>query len=301
VSAAGVISNSMIKKNLPYKDSDLTPVVMIGLAPSVVLVAADAPYKDLKEFIAASRTGQGFHWATAGTGSTPHFVAGILQTKYGAKLDVVPYKSGSESITAVIGKQVEATSEASIVALPYITSGKLKALADTWTARISAYPQLSTATEQGFGDIRIAGYTLKQAHEVLLEAARKRLRDPEMSFVLKDFVKPLITVGGEVEKPGQFELRGRVGVLEAVAIAGGFKRSAKPSQLVLLRRFDNDRATARLIDAKELAKMPDPEHDIRLQPGDMILVPRNKLSYVEPYVPIASVFLLSPFAWGWAH
>jgi len=151
------------------------------------------------------------------------------------------------------------------------------------------------------GDIRIAGYTLKQAHEVLLEAARKRLRDPEMSFVLKDFVKPLITVGGEVEKPGQFELRGRVGVLEAVAIAGGFKRSAKPSQLVLLRRFDNDRATARLIDAKELAKMPDPEHDIRLQPGDMILVPRNKLSYVEPYVPIASLFLLSPFAWGWAH
>jgi len=147
-----VISNSMIKKNLPYKDSDLTPVVMIGLAPSVVLVAADAPYKDLKEFIAASRTGQGFHWATAGTGSTPHFVAGILQTKYGAKLDVVPYKSGSESITAVIGKQVEATSEASIVALPYITSGKLKALADTWTTRISAYPQLSTATEEQVED-----------------------------------------------------------------------------------------------------------------------------------------------------
>jgi len=95
VSAAGVISNSMIRKNLPYKDSDLVPVAMIGLAPSVILVPADAPYKDLKEFIAASKTGVGFHWATAGTGSTPHFVAGMLQTKYGAKLDVVPYKSGS--------------------------------------------------------------------------------------------------------------------------------------------------------------------------------------------------------------
>jgi len=156
VSAAGVISNSMIRKNLPYKDSDLVPVAMIGLAPSVILVPADAPYKDLKEFIAASKTGVGFHWATAGTGSTPHFVAGMLQTKYGAKLDVVPYKSGSESITALIGKQVEATSEASIVALGFIKNGKLKALANTWTTRISAYPQLLTAAEQGFPEVRIA-------------------------------------------------------------------------------------------------------------------------------------------------
>jgi tripartite-type tricarboxylate transporter receptor subunit TctC len=73
-----------------------------------------------------------------------------------AKLDIVPYKSGSESITAVLSNQVEATSEASIVALPYIKSGRLKALADTWTSRISAYPQLSTATEQGFPELSIA-------------------------------------------------------------------------------------------------------------------------------------------------
>jgi tripartite-type tricarboxylate transporter receptor subunit TctC len=146
----------MIKKSMPYKDADLTPVAMVGLAPSVILVPADAPYNNLKEFIAASKQGQGFHWATAGTGSTPHFVSGILETKYGAKLDVVPYKSGSESITAVLGHQVEATSEASIVALAYIKSGKLKALADTWSARISAYPQLSTAIEQGYPDMQIA-------------------------------------------------------------------------------------------------------------------------------------------------
>jgi len=151
------------------------------------------------------------------------------------------------------------------------------------------------------GDVLVAGYTISQAREILLRVARQRLRDPEMSFVLKDFVKPMFTVGGEVEKPGQFELRGRVGILEAVAIAGGFKRSAKASQLVLLRRFDSERATARLINAKELEKMRDPEHDIRLQPGDMIVVPRTKLSYVEPYVPIASLVLLSPFAWAWAH
>lgn len=148
------------------------------------------------------------------------------------------------------------------------------------------------------GDIRIAGLTVHQAHEVLLQAARKRLRDPELSFVLKDFVKPLITVGGEVEKPGQFELRGRVGVLEAVAMAGGFKKSAKHTQVVLFRRFDNDRATARLIDAKALSKKPDPENDIRLNAGDMLYVPQNKLSKIERIVPLASLAILNPFIWA---
>jgi tripartite-type tricarboxylate transporter receptor subunit TctC len=157
ISAAGVISNSMIKSSMPYKDEALVPVAMIGLAPSVIVVPANAPYNNLKEFIEASKkSAHGFHWSTAGTGSTPHFVEGLLETRYGAKLDVVPYKSGSESITAVLGSQVEATSEASIVTLPYVKSGKLKALASTWTQRILAYPQLSTAAEQGFPDIKIA-------------------------------------------------------------------------------------------------------------------------------------------------
>jgi hypothetical protein len=56
-----------------------------------------------------------------------------------------------------MGGQVSGTSEASIVALPHIKQGgKFKALATTWTKRISAYPELSTATEQGFPDLQIA-------------------------------------------------------------------------------------------------------------------------------------------------
>jgi len=157
VSAAGVISNSQIKKRMPFKDEDLQPVVMIGLAPSVIVVPKSAPYKNLRDFVEASKQGAGFNFATAGTGSTPHFVAEMLNVKYGAKLQPVPYKSGSESTTAVLGGQVDGTSEASIIALPHIfKEGKFKALATTWTQRISAYPELSTATEQGFPDLQIA-------------------------------------------------------------------------------------------------------------------------------------------------
>lgn len=194
ISAAGVISNSMIKKSLPFKDEDLVPVAMIGLAPSVVVVPKSAPYENLRDFVEASKKGVGFNFATAGTGSTPHFVAEMLNVKYGAKLQPVPYKSGSESTTAVLGGQVDGTSEASIIALPHIRGdGKFKALATTWTQRISAYPQLSTAVEQGFPELQIAHWaglhaprgTPADILDKVAAAVDKAMQDPAAVAKLK--------------------------------------------------------------------------------------------------------------------
>ena len=157
ISAAGVISNHMIKKSMPFKEADLVPVALIGLAPSIIVAPPNATYSNLREFVEASKLAPGgFDFATAGTGSTPHFVAEVLKSKYGAKLQVVPYKSGNESATAIMGGQVQATSEASIISLPKIQGGKMKALANTWTSRISSYPQLTTTSEQGFPEVKIA-------------------------------------------------------------------------------------------------------------------------------------------------
>ncbi|MBS0318954.1 MAG: tripartite tricarboxylate transporter substrate binding protein [Proteobacteria bacterium] len=227
VSAAGVISNSMIR-TVPYKDSELVPVAMIGLAPSVIIVPASSPYKNLKEFVDASKKGAGLHFATAGTGSTPHFVEGILDKNYGAKLDLVPYKSGGESVTAVLAGQVDATSEASIVVLPYLKSGKLKALADTWTTRISAYPELSTAAEQGFPDIRIAHWAGVHAPagtpvdilDRMAAAVDKAMKDPATVERLKGLgIEP---IGGTRASFVKFvdEERARLG---AVVKATGMK------------------------------------------------------------------------------
>jgi len=155
IGAAGVVTNSIIRKDMPYADSDLVPVGMIAVAPSVVVVHPSVPANNLKEFIAWTRTQKdGVNWSTAGTGSTPHFVSEMLK-EAGANLNVVPYKSGSEGVTAVVANNVPATSEASIVVMPQVTAGKLKALANTYTKRMTAYPDVSTATEQGFKGVQI--------------------------------------------------------------------------------------------------------------------------------------------------
>ena len=156
IGAAGVVTNSMIRKDMPYQDSDLVPVGMIAVAPSVIVVNPSVPANNLKEFVAwaKSRGDKGVNWSTAGTGSTPHFVAEMLKESGVDNLNIIPYKSGSEGVTAVISGNVDATSEASIVVLPQIKAGKLKAIATTYD-RISAAPQIPTTKEAGFPNVRI--------------------------------------------------------------------------------------------------------------------------------------------------
>jgi tripartite-type tricarboxylate transporter receptor subunit TctC len=155
IGAAGVVTNSMIRKDMPYADSDLIPVGMIAVAPSVIVVHPSVPAKNMKEFVAWAKTQPGVNWATAGTASTPHFVAEMLKDAGVTNLNIIPYKSGSEGVTAVISNNVNATSEASIVVLPQVKAGKLKAIATTYDTRITAYPELETTKQAGYPGVSI--------------------------------------------------------------------------------------------------------------------------------------------------
>jgi tripartite-type tricarboxylate transporter receptor subunit TctC len=186
--AAGVITNAMIKSRMPYPEDALVPVVMMAVSPSVIVVPAGSPIKDLKGLIAASKSGPGLNFSTAGTGSTPHFVAEMLKLKAGAKVQIIPFKSGSEGMAAVAGNQVDVTSEASPVVLPMIKGGKLVPIASTWSRRIAALPDLPTAEEQGFKDIMIGHWSgvfaPKGTPEAILDkmnaAVNTALKSPEL-------------------------------------------------------------------------------------------------------------------------
>jgi tripartite-type tricarboxylate transporter receptor subunit TctC len=156
VGAAGVITNSMIRKDMPYADSDLVPVGMIAVAPSVIVVHPSIPASNMKEFIAwAKNQKEGINWATAGAASTPHFVAEMLKEAGVTNINIIPYKSGSEGVTAVISNNVAGTSEASIVVIPQIKGGKLKAIGTTYDTRITSYKEIPTTKEQGFPGVKI--------------------------------------------------------------------------------------------------------------------------------------------------
>ena len=157
VGAVGVVTNGLLHDKLPYAESDLVPVGMIAVAPSVIVVHPSVPANNMKEFVAWAKAQgpNGVDFATAGGGSTPHFVSEMLKEATGVHFVIVPYKSGSEGVVAVISNTVSVTSEASIVILPQVKAGKVKAIATTYDTRISAYPSIPTTAEEGFPTVRI--------------------------------------------------------------------------------------------------------------------------------------------------
>ncbi len=157
VGAASTITNSLMLKDLPYADSDLVPVGMIAVAPSTIIVHPNVPVNNMAEFVtwAKAQGEKGVNWSTAGNGSTPEFVAEMIKEATGLSFTIVPYKSGGDSVNAVLANNVSATSEASIVVLPKIQAGLLKAIATTYEKRISAYPSITTTAEQGFPTVQI--------------------------------------------------------------------------------------------------------------------------------------------------
>jgi len=194
IGAAGVVTNSMIRNDMPYADSDLVPVGMIAVAPSVIVVHPSVPAANLKELVAWSKSQSGgVNWATAGAASTPHFVAEMLR-EAGMNLTIVPYKSGAEGMTAVVANNVSATSEASIIILPQVKGEKLKAIATTYTKRITAYTTLPTAKESGFANVEIghwAGlFAPKGTPAPIVERMSKELEAAVRSAEFRDKMVP---------------------------------------------------------------------------------------------------------------
>src|SRR2546422_3911517 len=144
-------------------------------------------------------------------------------------------------------------------------------------------------TLRGLSDFHVAGQTKPELTRALQTAFAKILHEPVITVDLKDFNKPYFIAGGEVARPGKYELRGDATVTEAVAMAGGFNGQAKHSQVVLFRRASDDTVEARVLDVKQMLKNRTLGEDIHLKPGDLLFVPQNTISKIRRYMPIPNL------------
>jgi len=141
------------------------------------------------------------------------------------------------------------------------------------------------------GDLHVAGLTLDEARAAILKKVQARLNDPELTVTLEDYMKPAFVVAGQVGAPGRYEMHGEVSALEAIAMAGGFKDSAKHSQVLLFRHVSPDMAETKVLNLKQMLNPSHPhlEDVAQLQPGDLLVVPQNNVSKIERYIHWANV------------
>lgn len=139
------------------------------------------------------------------------------------------------------------------------------------------------------GDVKVGGHSLQEVRNLILAKVKARLESPEVIVILKEFQKPYVVVAGEVNQPGKIELREKLTALQAVLLAGGMKETAKSSQVLVFKRLNGDTAEVKVLNFKTIKRTSDLENDLTLQAGDMILVPRNRISKIERYVRYASM------------
>ena len=131
------------------------------------------------------------------------------------------------------------------------------------------------------GSFVAAGLTVEQFRQKVVELSSARLVKPEISVVLKEFDKPHVMIEGEVGTPGRVDLRGDLSVLDAIAMAGGFKNTSSQSKVLLLREDDGKPGSTRVLNLKKVVAENKLEEAVELRPGDVIYVTQNKLSKVE--------------------
>src|ERR1700758_811900 len=158
----------------------------------------------------------------------------------------------------------------------------------TLTVQPDGYVMLKDA-----GLVEAQGLNLAEFGAAVEKAYRGYLHDPQAAVALKEFVHPYFIVGGEVGKPGKYELRSDTTVAEAVQIAGGLTSQAKHSQVVLFRRVNDDLVETRLLNLKKMLKENGLREDAHLRPGDPVFVPQNTISKIDRFLskPSASMYM----------
>ena len=173
---------------------DFTYISTVADTPHVIAINPSIPAKNMSELIKLAKDKpDSISFGTAGYGSSPYQGMEILQTATGTKFLHVPFKSGAESVTNVIGGQVSMTFEAIPVVMPQAQAGKLRVLGIASAKRNPAAADLSTTAELGFpgvvsgsvsGLIGPAGLPAEVVAK-LNKAARAALSDPKLRAKLQ--------------------------------------------------------------------------------------------------------------------
>ena len=126
--------------------------------------------------------------------------------------------------------------------------------------------------------VMVADRTTVQAQDALDAAYASQLRTPEVYVTVKTAGPLRVFVGGEVDKPGVYDMSGDINALQAVIQAGGFKTTAKREQVVIIRRTSGGGAMMRTVDLKQGISRPDRTDLVPLRRFDIVYVPRTGLA-----------------------
>ena len=204
---------------LPYDPVNaFTPVGLVGIAPSALVVNAAVPAQNIRELVALAKSKPGkLTYASSGNGTTLHLGGELFKLMAGVDIVHIPYKGNAQALNDVIGGQVDMILSALPPALPLAKVGKVRILGVAMPERLKSLPDVPPVAEQGlpgyemstwYGIFAPAG-TPPEAIEKIGVEVRRAVADPKVrDLILAQGIEPLSStpaefrafVGAEQEK-----------------------------------------------------------------------------------------------------
>ncbi len=140
------------RRNLPYDAiKDFSPIGMIGGTPNVLVINANIPAQDFSQFLSYLKKNQGkLSYGSAGQGSLTHLTMELFKQQVNSFMVHIPYRGIAPAFTDVIAGQTQAMFPGLAAAMPYIRSGRVRALAVTGMQRHPQVKELPSLDELGF-------------------------------------------------------------------------------------------------------------------------------------------------------
>jgi tripartite-type tricarboxylate transporter receptor subunit TctC len=147
--------NETLYKQLPYNtQKDFVPVVDLVSNPLVMMVHPNSPAKSVQDLIAMAKKSPGkLSYGSSGNGGSPHLAMEMFKSMTGIYVNHIPYRGSAPAVMDLIAGQTDVVIDTLFLAVPQVSGGKARALAQTGPTRSRLLPDVPTMREAG-----LAGY-----------------------------------------------------------------------------------------------------------------------------------------------
>jgi polysaccharide biosynthesis/export protein len=123
------------------------------------------------------------------------------------------------------------------------------------------------------GELQASGQTPRQLEHEITKRLQNYISEPEVTVIVTDSKSQKVNILGMVARPGAYLLNSSTTILDAIAMAGGFKDFAKQKAIYVLRQGPDGAEQRIPFNYKDVIKGKNPDQNIRLQVGDTVVIP----------------------------